>query len=183
MLHVAKSLNREDAGVQIVFLCGKNEAVARELRSLPQRIPMRIEGFTPQIPYFMALADFFVGKPGPGSISEALAMHLPVIVQRNAWTLAHERYNADWIEERGVGIVVRNFSQVFDAVRRLLAPDHYPGFQQRAREIRNFAVYEVPELLERIMRASAHFPAEPGINPPASSNSASRFLPDNARWP
>ena len=36
-------------------------------------------------------------------------MGLPVIVERNAWTLAHERYNADWIEEQGVGMVVRNY--------------------------------------------------------------------------
>ena len=61
-----------------------------------RRMPMHVEGFTREVPYFMGLADFFIGKPGPGSISEALAMRLPVIVERNAWTLAHERYNADW---------------------------------------------------------------------------------------
>ena len=31
------------------------------------------------------------GALAPGSISEALAKRLPVIVQRNAWTMAHER--------------------------------------------------------------------------------------------
>ncbi len=49
----------------------------------------------------MHASDFFIGKPGPGSISEALAMKLPVIVERNAWTLPQERYNADWVTERG----------------------------------------------------------------------------------
>jgi hypothetical protein len=39
-----------------------------------------------------------------------LAKRLPVIVQRNAWTMAHERYNTDWVEEMGVGVVVRNFA-------------------------------------------------------------------------
>jgi len=34
-------------------------------------------------------------QAGPGSISEALAMRLPVVVESNAWTLAHERYNAE----------------------------------------------------------------------------------------
>jgi UDP-N-acetylglucosamine:LPS N-acetylglucosamine transferase len=42
----------------------------------------------------MALSDFFIGKPGPGSISEALSKHLPVIIDCNAWTLPQERYNA-----------------------------------------------------------------------------------------
>ena len=51
----------------------------------------------------MQLADFFIGKPGPGSVSEALAMRLPVIVECNAWTLPQERYNAEWIVEKEVG--------------------------------------------------------------------------------
>ena len=57
----------------------------------------------------MSLADFFIGKPGPGSISEAVAMGLPVIVERNTWTLPQERYNADWVLERNAGLVLPNF--------------------------------------------------------------------------
>ena len=54
----------------------------------------------------MQLADYFIGKPGPGSISEASPCACPVIVERNAWTLPQERYNADWIREqrRGPGV-------------------------------------------------------------------------------
>jgi hypothetical protein len=59
----------------------------------------------------MELSDFFIGKPGPGSISEALAKKLPVIVQRNAWTMAHELYNTRWVEELGAG----TWSRIFPA--------------------------------------------------------------------
>ncbi len=72
------------------------------------------------MPYYMHLSDFFVGKPGPGSISEALKMELPVILERNAWTLPQERYNAEWVREKRVGIVLRNFREVESAVRQLL---------------------------------------------------------------
>jgi 1,2-diacylglycerol 3-beta-galactosyltransferase len=99
----------------------------------------------------MALCDFFIGKPGPGCISEALAMGLPVIVERNAWTLAHERYNADWIEEQGVGMVVRNFSRIGRAVRDLLEPERYRRYRARVQAIRNTAVYEIPDVLDRIL--------------------------------
>src|ERR1019366_1725137 len=100
----------------------------------------------------MDLADFFIGKPGPGCISEALAKRLPVIVQSNAWTMAHERYNAEWVEEQGVGVTVHNFSTgICDAVRKLLAPENYARFQQRAAEVRTSAVYEIPDLLEGIL--------------------------------
>jgi hypothetical protein len=155
MLTIAKALNRPDSGIQLIALCGKNDSVANELRRIEWRIPAIIEGFTPDVPFYMELADFFVGKPGPGSISEALAKGLPVIVQQNAWTMAQERYNAQWIEEQGVGLVVRRFStEIFTAVRTLLAPANYARFRARAAATRNFAVYEIPELLERILRTS-----------------------------
>ena len=36
------------------------------------QIPMTVLGFTREIPLYMELSDFFIGKAGPGSISEAL---------------------------------------------------------------------------------------------------------------
>ncbi len=152
MLRIAKALNREDSGIQLILLCGKNEVIADQLRAMNPRIPMFVQGFTREIPLYMEIADFFIGKPGPGSISEALAKRLPVIVQRNAWTMAHERYNADWVEEMGVGLVVRNFAtELAGAVRTILAPANYERFRARAAEMRNSAVYEIPALLDSIL--------------------------------
>jgi 1,2-diacylglycerol 3-beta-galactosyltransferase len=100
----------------------------------------------------MEIADFFIGKPGPGCISEALAKRLPVIVQRNAWTMAHERYNADWIEQMGVGVVVRNFAtELAGAVRTILDAGNYERFRARAAAMNNSAVYEIPDLLAGIL--------------------------------
>ena len=125
------------------------------MRAVDRVIPMHAAGFTREIPFYMELADFFIGKPGPGSISEALAKRLPVIVQRNIWTVAQERYNADWIQEQGVGLVVRNFAtEIFPAVQRLLAPESFTRFRERAAGVRNSAVYEIPDLLDRILRTS-----------------------------
>jgi 1,2-diacylglycerol 3-beta-galactosyltransferase len=151
MVRIAKTLNDEAPAIQLILLCGRNQAVSRELRSLPKRIPMFVEGFTKAIPYYMALADFFIGKPGPGCLSEALAMGLPVIVERNARTLAHERYNTNWIEEQGVGMVVRNFSQIHAAVDELLAPERYRRRRERISATRNTAVYEIPAALANIL--------------------------------
>jgi 1,2-diacylglycerol 3-beta-galactosyltransferase len=152
MARIARALNRSDSGIQLILLCGKNEALAQELRAMERCIPMFVEGFTGEVPYYMELADFFIGKPGPGSISEALAKRLPVIVERNSWTMAHERSNAAWVEEQGVGLVVRNFSTgIGAAVRTLLAPENYGRFRQRASEMRNSAVFEIPDLLAGIL--------------------------------
>ena len=65
--------------------------------------PRVVIGFTSEIRYYMQLSDFFIGKPGPGSISEAVQQGLPVIVVRNTWTMPQERYNTDWVKEQQCG--------------------------------------------------------------------------------
>jgi UDP-N-acetylglucosamine:LPS N-acetylglucosamine transferase len=151
LVRIAKELNHTQYGVQLILLCGKHEEARQALRALDRRIPMVIEGFTREVPYYMALSDFFIGKPGPGSISEALAMKLPVIVEENAWTLAHERYNCDWIRENEVGLVVGSFAQIGSAVRELLAPERYWRYRSNASALRNHAVFEIPAMLENIL--------------------------------
>jgi 1,2-diacylglycerol 3-beta-galactosyltransferase len=173
MLRIAQGLNQPDLGLQLILVCGRNEAIAAELRTLEYQIPVHIEGFTREIPTLMELSDFFIGKPGPGSISEALAKQLPVIVQRNAWTMAHESYNTQWVEDLGAGIVVRNFERdLVNAVRHLLAPGNYATYRERAAMTRNFAVYEIPDMLAKILESATASPRGP------ESDSAARSRPD-----
>ena len=146
MLDIARRL----PGRQILAICGQNEKLAAKLRAMPRQAPMFVEGFTKEVPRYMQLADYFIGKPGPGSISEAVFMGLPVIVERNAWTLPQERYNAEWVRERGVGIVLPNFRMIARAVDELLEPAAYARFRAATRRLHNRAVYEIPEILERI---------------------------------
>ena len=99
----------------------------------------------------MHLSDFFIGKPGPGSLSEAMEMHFPVIVECNAWTLPQERYNAQWIREKQVGIVVRNFRQIVPAVCDLLQKNRMAAFSKNAAAQPNRAVFEIPAILQKIL--------------------------------
>jgi 1,2-diacylglycerol 3-beta-galactosyltransferase len=150
MLEIARRLDRSGVGVQLILICGRNESLVRKLRALGTRMPVFVEGFTKEVPYYMRLADFFIGKPGPGSISEALAMQLPVIVERNAWTLPQERYNADWILEKQVGRVLPNFRSIDRAVAELLEPEGLARYRANAAALNNRAVFEIPEVLARI---------------------------------
>jgi 1,2-diacylglycerol 3-beta-galactosyltransferase len=135
---------------QLILICGHNTRLRDGLRARPHSAPIFVEGFTQEIPRYMQLADYFIGKPGPGSISEAVAMRLPVIVERNAWTLPQERYNADWVREQGVGVVLKNFRGIAEAVDGMLAPAAYARYRAATGRQRNRAVFEIPEMLERI---------------------------------
>jgi 1,2-diacylglycerol 3-beta-galactosyltransferase len=135
---------------QLILICGHNRKLRARLERLPRRARVFIEGFTAEIPRYMQLADYFIGKPGPGSISEAVLMHLPVIVACNAWTLPQERFNAVWVREQGVGIVLDNFRRVAAAVDQLLDPASYARFRAATEAQPNRAVFEIPDMLERV---------------------------------
>ncbi len=145
MLEIAERLS----DTQLILICGKNRGLAERLRATSATAPRYVEEFTPEIPYYMSLADFFIGKPGPGSISEAVAMGLPVIVERNLWTLPQERYNADWVLERNAGLVVSKFRGIRKAVADLLRD--LPRYKAAVGQIHNRAVFEIPDMLAKIL--------------------------------
>jgi 1,2-diacylglycerol 3-beta-galactosyltransferase len=148
MLRIARSLDNR----QLLAICGHNTRLAEKLDTLPHQAAMFVEGFTKEVPRYMQLADYFIGKPGPGSISEAVAMRLPVIVERNAWTLPQERYNTEWVREQGVGIVLPDFRGIARAVEELLVPATYARFRTATERIHNRAVFEIPDILETILQ-------------------------------
>jgi 1,2-diacylglycerol 3-beta-galactosyltransferase len=154
MLEIDRRLSESGLEIQLILICGKNERLLEELRAQVRTIPRLVEGFTTNMPYYMQLADFFIGKPGPGSIAEALAMHLPVIVENNAWTLPQERYNTVWVREKEVGLVVRHFSTVVDAVAQLLEAETFARFRCNAKKMHNRALFEIPDILSRILSES-----------------------------
>jgi Glycosyltransferase family 28 C-terminal domain len=149
MLEIARRLPE----TQLIFICGRNQKLAEDLRALPASAPRMVEGFTAEIPYYMHLSDFFIGKPGPGSISEAVAMRLPVIVERNAWTLAQERYNVEWVREQDAGIVLSNFRSIAKAVESMLA--NLDRYRASVAKIENRAVFEIPDILAKILLSGA----------------------------
>jgi len=149
---IVDRLDHSGLGVQSIILCGHNEKLRQELRG---RESCHAVGFTENVPHYMRLADFFIGKPGPGSLSEAVHMGLPVIIEGNTRTLPQERYNIAWVKEQKLGVVISSFRHISAAVRFLLKDNRLAQFRHNARHIANRAAYEIPEMLERILGGGA----------------------------
>jgi len=137
---------------QLILICGHNATLAKRLRSIAAVAPRCVVGYTTDVPYYMQLADFFIGKPGPGSLSEAVHMNLPVIVTHNTWTMPQERYNATWVRENGVGIVLPSFRAIRPAVAELVAS--LDTFKAATSRLQNRAAFEIPERLAAILARS-----------------------------
>jgi 1,2-diacylglycerol 3-beta-galactosyltransferase len=121
----------------------------------------------------MRLADFFIGKPGPGCISEALVMGLPVIVERNVWTMVQERFNTDWIVRNQLGIVLPSLRQIGGAVSTMLDREQFLRIRASVKALDNRAVFEVPEILEGLI--SQHRAAASGFK---RTSAAALFVPE-----
>jgi hypothetical protein len=175
MRRIAKRLD----DTQLILVCGHNSALADELRAMSSGAPRAVIGFSSQIRYFMQLSDFFIGKPGPGSISEAIQQRLPVILVRNAWTMLQERYNTDWVQERDAGIVLDSFSDIAAGVAAVTS--RLDAYRARVARIQNRAIFEIPTILEGILRLSdadsgkhRYHPAFPFRPVPASGRGSIR---------
>jgi 1,2-diacylglycerol 3-beta-galactosyltransferase len=133
--------------LQMILVCGKNEKLAARLRAAKWNLSLHIVGFTREVNRLMHAADFLIGKPGPGSIAEAMISGLPVLVECNSSTLPQERYNTEWVEEKQVGVVVKSLKNAVPAVRSLLEPGKLAALKHNVKSLQNRAVFEIADFL------------------------------------
>ena len=158
--------------LQLILLCGHNEPLAKRLRHARRnqrsgQSPRVVVGFTRDVGRYLRLCDFMIGKPGPGSISEALHCGLPVVTVRNAYTMPQERYNTEWLIAEGYGVVGKSMRDIRPTVLQLL--DRLDEFKVRVAGYRNAAVFEVPGFVERLLADAARVRPESRTAPRSTS--------------
>lgn len=152
MIEIVRRLESQAGRLQLILIAGKNTKLEAALKALPGKLRRHVVGFTSEVPYYMRLADFFIGKPGPGSLSEAVHLGLPCITTRNAWTLPQERYNSEWLTQNGFGVVLKSFREIESVVREMLASDSgLNKMRQQTAQVCNRAIFEIPSILSQIL--------------------------------
>jgi hypothetical protein len=97
---------------------------------------------------------------------------LPVLIECNAWTLPQERYNTEWVEEKRVGIVLRSFREVVEGVERMLDRTNLEEFRRNVAALDNRAIFEIPEILAKLLGETSSPIAKREIASPASVSKA-----------
>lgn len=156
MYDITEKLNAAGRPLQLILICGRNQVLAAKLRAKQWKMPVHIIGFTKEVHKLMRAADFLIGKPGPGSIAEAMVRKLPVLIECNAWTLPQERYNAEWVQEKQVGIVLKSFSEVAAGVKQMLEPATLAQLRKNVAAQNNRAIFEIPEILAKLLSETRH---------------------------
>ncbi len=168
MYEITEKLDAAGLPLQLILICGRNDELAGKLRAHDWKLPVHIVGFTKEVHKLMRAADFLIGKPGPGSIAEAMVRKLPVLIECNAWTLPQERYNAEWVKEKGVGIVLNSFENVAEGVKRMLEPANLAAFRENVAAQENRAVFEIPEILAELLGETSTKPFPVSSTPVAT---------------
>jgi 1,2-diacylglycerol 3-beta-galactosyltransferase len=65
--------------------------------------------------------------------------------------MPQERYNTEWVKEKRVGIVLRNFTEIVPGVKQLLEPGTLAEFRANAEGLNNRAIFEIPEIFAKLL--------------------------------
>jgi 1,2-diacylglycerol 3-beta-galactosyltransferase len=160
LLPTTLALAKARLPIHLLVVCGRNEPLRTKLdeisRSLPT--PMTVLGFTDKIPEYFRAVDLLVTKAGPGSLAEANAAQLPVIVYD--YVPGQERGNVEFVRHNGLGAVaLHSAAEVVGAVKAMIRTPH------RLEEIRRNQELVAPKRSSRRIAALIAQIAETGTIP------------------
>lgn len=117
--------------IQVLVVCGRNRRMRAQVEQLAQDAtnPVWVYGFSREVHELMGVSDLVITKAGGLTISEALAMELPMLLYRPI--PGQETQNASFLVKSRVAVLARNRKEVIAHVERLFRDD-----QSRLRRMR-----------------------------------------------
>ncbi|MCF8567147.1 glycosyltransferase [Alicyclobacillus tolerans] len=153
--------------VQVIVVTGRNERLRNQLLNTVKTAinPSFVFGFVSEIYELMAISDLMLTKPGGLTISEALALQLPMLLYRPI--PGQEVQNARYLERTGVAVLARSRKQVSEHLYDLLTanPAKREHMRKRAFKVRKLTAAEeiAAGLIELVNRSEtrAHYLYQP----------------------
>ena len=98
-------LMKNNRKYHFVFICGSNTQIEKAINKIKTEHNCNhytVYGLVDCPHKIMQACDIFIGKPGPGALSEAMCYKLPILYSKNG-ILLQEIYNGNYIESSGLG--------------------------------------------------------------------------------
>jgi 1,2-diacylglycerol 3-beta-galactosyltransferase len=138
-------------GHRVVVLTGRNPVLRRSLAPLAESWPtLRLEAYTDRVASFLAAADVVVGKAGPASVFETLAVGRPFIA--TGYAGLNELEVVRFLARRRLGTLAKTPRMVREAVAEYRED---PGLLARSAEAAR--ELDLPGMSERLARYIASY--------------------------
>ncbi|HNX90327.1 MAG TPA: glycosyltransferase [Candidatus Omnitrophota bacterium] len=131
------SLRLVKAPIQVIAICGYNEDAYANVNKNKDKygFPVKAFGFTDKVPELMSVSDLIITKAGTSSITQAMAMCLPMILF--SYVPGHETPTVEYLLESGVALEARNMGEIPALVDDiLLDKDLYDKMKKGLEKIR-----------------------------------------------
>jgi 1,2-diacylglycerol 3-beta-galactosyltransferase len=115
---IALAISEANLPASLVIVAGRNEKLRSQLAAMSWKQPTFIYGFVRNMPDMMAAANILVTKAGPGTITEALNVGLPMILYSRL--PGQEDGNVMFVTEEGAGFWAPEPQQVVQAINNWL---------------------------------------------------------------
>ncbi len=128
----SRALARSGLPIQLIVVTGRNHALQQALQAehAAWPVPAAILGFVDTMPDLMRASDVIVTKAGPGTIAEALACGLPIIL--TGAIPGQEVGNIEYVESQGVGKLATTPGTIVQAVHSFVVADPADYARRRA---------------------------------------------------
>ena len=115
---------------QIIVMTGRNQALKARLETLER---VHVVGFTEHMADYLAACDVVVGKAGPASVLEALAVGRGVLV--SSYAGLNEAKLVRFLEQKSLGAYVPKPAQLAKTLTELAAPEAQERVAELSQEL------------------------------------------------
>ncbi|OGC34779.1 hypothetical protein A2311_06500 [candidate division WOR-1 bacterium RIFOXYB2_FULL_48_7] len=135
MAEIIKEFQKTGFDGQLIVIAGRNKRLEQKLQKEKGKFsfPMKVYGFTNQVYELMAESDLIITKAGPGTIAEAMAMNLPIIV--TSWLPGQEEGNVKFVLQENVGRVSQEPKKVVSIIKEIRESGEFEEMKQNIRRI------------------------------------------------
>ena len=146
--------------VQLLIVTGRNTRLYAHLQRIRSslRVPAKIFGFVHNMPEMMRASDVIITKAGPGTICEALACGLPIVL--SAYVPGQEEGNVTFVTENHVGTLAYDLVEMINELRLLTKP----GSEVLQEQLKNARKIARPNASFDIARSILSFLPSPGAS-------------------
>ncbi|MEH7309205.1 MGDG synthase family glycosyltransferase [Neobacillus drentensis] len=115
-----KTFEGLDSQIQLIIICGRNKRLQKQLEEelKTSKHNILVTGFCESVNELMAISDLLISKPGGITITEAMAMELPLLIYNPL--PGQEEDNATFLVDAGLAFRAENEKELISKIHSII---------------------------------------------------------------